>query len=179
MLKGMNITVGALETNCYIVFDENATTGVIIDPGDEALTILDVLRTIKIDAEAIILTHTHFDHVGKVAREKAGKLIVERMRALVPEGDAIFLTGDFNANWDNPILGPVRACLSECRETAPVTTDANTFNAWGGKDVPAGTDIIDHIFYRGARAEKYELLDGDYGVPFISDHWPVMGTFKF
>ncbi|MBR2743335.1 MAG: MBL fold metallo-hydrolase [Clostridia bacterium] len=68
MLKGMNITVGALETNCYIVFDENAATGVIIDPGDEALTILDVLRTIKIDAEAIILTHTHFDHIGAVKK---------------------------------------------------------------------------------------------------------------
>ena len=122
--------------------------------------------------------NTHFDHVGKVAREEAGKLIVERMKAVVPEGDAIFLTGDFNANWDNPILEPIRAFLSECRETAPVTNDANTYNAWGNKDVQAGEDIIDHIFYRGAKAEKYELLNGDYGVPFISDHWPVMGTFR-
>ena len=28
-------------------------------------------------------------------------------------------------------------------------------------------------------AEKYELLNGDYGVPYISDHWPVLGTFRF
>ncbi len=123
--------------------------------------------------------NTHFDHVGKVAREEAGKLIVERMQAVVPEGDAIFLTGDFNANWDDPILKPIRAYLSECRETAPVTTDANTYNAWGNKDVPAGTDVIDHIFYRGATAERYEILSGDYGVPYISDHWPVLGVFKF
>ena len=123
--------------------------------------------------------NTHFDHVGKVAREEAGKLIVERMKALVPESDVIFLTGDFNANWDNPILEPIRAMLQECRETAPVTTDANTFNAWGNKHVQAGEDIIDHIFYRGVRAERYELLDGDYGVPYISDHWPVLGVFRF
>ena len=123
--------------------------------------------------------NTHFDHVGKVAREEAGKLIVERMKALVPEGAPIFLTGDFNANWDNPILDPIRGQLKECRETAPVTDDANTYNAWGGKDVPAGTDIIDHIFYRGAKPLKYEVLTGDYGAPFISDHWPVLGTFRF
>ena len=123
--------------------------------------------------------NTHFDHVGKVAREEAGKLIMERMNALVPEGVPVFLTGDFNANWDNPILDPIRAQLQECRETAPETDDANTYNAWGQKDVPSGTDIIDHIFYRGARAVKYELLTGDYGAPYISDHWPVVGVFTW
>lgn len=123
--------------------------------------------------------NTHFDHVGKVAREEAGKLIVERMKAVVPEGDPIFLTGDFNANWDNPILDPIRGLLQNCRETAPVTCDTNTYHAWGEKQVPAGEDIIDHIFYRGAKAEKYEVLTGDYGAAFVSDHWPVMGTFRF
>lgn len=123
--------------------------------------------------------NTHFDHKGEVARREAGKLIMERMNALVPEGDPIFLTGDFNANWDDPILDPIRERLAECRETAPVTDCGNTYNGWGGKHVPAGEDIIDHIFYRGAKATKYELLTGDYGVPFISDHWPVMGTFVF
>ncbi|MBQ1334382.1 MAG: MBL fold metallo-hydrolase [Clostridia bacterium] len=66
MLKGMNITVGPLETNCYLVYDEADSVCVIIDPGEEALTILDVLRTLKLDAQAILLTHTHFDHIGAV-----------------------------------------------------------------------------------------------------------------
>ena len=123
--------------------------------------------------------NTHFDHVGQVAREEAGKLIMERMNALVKAGDVVFLTGDFNANWDNPILAPIRAELQNCRETAPVTDDGNTFNAWGKKESQDGTDIIDHIFYKGVRAEKYERLNGDYGVPFISDHWPVLGTFRY
>ena len=123
--------------------------------------------------------NTHFDHVGTVAREEAGKLIMERMKALVPEGDVVFLTGDFNANWDNPILGPIREKLGNCRETAPETDGRNTFNAWGEKDVPDGTDIIDHIFYRGVTAVRYEVLTGDYGVPFVSDHWPVLGTFRY
>lgn len=66
MMKGMNVTVGPLGTNCYIVFDESDDIGVIIDPGDEAMTILDVIRTLKIEVQAIFLTHTHFDHIGAV-----------------------------------------------------------------------------------------------------------------
>ncbi|MBQ3379362.1 MAG: MBL fold metallo-hydrolase [Clostridia bacterium] len=66
MLKGMSITVGPLETNCYLVYDEEDSVCVIIDPGEEALTILDVIRTLKLDAQAIFLTHTHFDHIGAV-----------------------------------------------------------------------------------------------------------------
>ena len=79
--------------------------------------------------------NTHFDHVGKVARQEAGKLIMERMNAMVPDSDPVFLTGDFNANWDDPILNPIREKLQECRETAPVTDNRNTFNSWG--KVPA------------------------------------------
>ena len=112
--------------------------------------------------------------------QKGAELIAERA-AGIADGLPVILTGDFNANWDNPILDPIRAELAECRETALVTDKEgiNTYNAWGEKDAPLGADVIDHIFYRGVQAERYEVLNGDYGVPFISDHWPVMGTFRF
>ena len=134
----------------------------------------------KLTGQDVWYFNTHFDHVGKVAREESGKLIVERIKALVPEGDVVFLTGDFNANWDDPILDPIRVELDNCRETAAVeTSDHNTYNAWGAKNTDTGVDIIDHIFYRGVTAERYEVLTADYGAPFISDHWPVMGTFRY
>ena len=124
--------------------------------------------------------NTHFDHVGKVAREEAGKLIMDRIGALVPDDGVVFLTGDFNANWDDPILEPIRAELGNCRETATeATSDLNTYHAWGKKNTDTGVDVIDHIFYRGVTAERYDVLNGDYGVPFVSDHWPVLGTFRF
>ena len=132
----------------------------------------------KLDRD-IWFFNTHFDHVGEVARREAGKLIVERMKAVVPDGDPVFLTGDFNANWDNPILNPIRSLLQNCRETAPVTCDTNTYHGWGQKQVPAGEDIIDHVFYRGAEAVRYDVITGDYGAAYVSDHWPVMGTFRF
>ncbi len=60
-------TVGPLQENCYIVRRPGSDTAVIVDPGDEADRILEALSELGITTvEAILLTHTHFDHVGAV-----------------------------------------------------------------------------------------------------------------
>ena len=60
------LPVGQLETNCYIVSNENTLECVVIDPGDEANRILDYIEDSKLKCVAILLTHGHFDHVGAV-----------------------------------------------------------------------------------------------------------------
>ena len=60
------IPVGQLEENCYVVTNEATLESVVIDPGDEANTILDYLESNKLKCTAIMLTHGHFDHVGGV-----------------------------------------------------------------------------------------------------------------
>ena len=55
------IKVGPIEENCYIISDKYT---VIIDPGDEALKILDYIKTNNLNLAAILITHHHFDHVG-------------------------------------------------------------------------------------------------------------------
>jgi hydroxyacylglutathione hydrolase len=61
-------TVGPLEENCYIVRASGSEHAVIVDPGDEAERILGALQALEIaTVDAILLTHTHFDHVGAVA----------------------------------------------------------------------------------------------------------------
>ena len=66
MLKIEILTLGAYQTNCYVVYDTNARECVIIDPGYEPLTILDRLDSLELKPAAILLTHGHFDHVGAV-----------------------------------------------------------------------------------------------------------------
>ena len=56
--------VGHLETNCYIVTNEDTLECVVIDPGDESNTILDYLEDNHLTCEAIFLTHGHYDHVS-------------------------------------------------------------------------------------------------------------------
>ncbi|MGI8506806.1 MAG: MBL fold metallo-hydrolase [Solirubrobacteraceae bacterium] len=61
-------TVGPLQENCYIVRAKGSDTAVMIDPGDEAPRLLEAIEALGIERlEAILLTHTHFDHIGAVA----------------------------------------------------------------------------------------------------------------
>ena len=60
------LPVGQLETNCYIVTDEDTLECAVIDPGDESNTIMDYIERNRLSCKAVLLTHGHFDHVGAV-----------------------------------------------------------------------------------------------------------------
>lgn len=61
-------TVGPVQENCFIVRGQGADRAVIVDPGDEAERLLEAVENLGIKSvDAILLTHTHFDHVGAVA----------------------------------------------------------------------------------------------------------------
>jgi hydroxyacylglutathione hydrolase len=60
-------TVGQLEENCYLVRRRGAASALLIDPGDEPQRLIDAIDALGVTIEAILLTHTHFDHVGAVA----------------------------------------------------------------------------------------------------------------
>jgi glyoxylase-like metal-dependent hydrolase (beta-lactamase superfamily II) len=61
-------TVGPVQENCFIVRHNDAPSAVIVDPGDEADKLLEAVDRLGIQTvEAILVTHTHFDHIGAVA----------------------------------------------------------------------------------------------------------------
>ena len=66
--------VGLLEVNCYILACEETREGIVIDPGDDVDTILQLIEDRDIKIVEIIATHGHFDHIGRVAslKEKTG-----------------------------------------------------------------------------------------------------------
>ena len=66
MLKVYAMALGAYQTNCYIIHEENSKTCCVIDPGYDADRILDKLESLDLTLEAVLLTHGHFDHVGAV-----------------------------------------------------------------------------------------------------------------
>jgi hydroxyacylglutathione hydrolase len=61
------LTVGVVQENTYLVRRDGADRALMIDPGDEADRLLGAIEELGVTLEAIILTHTHFDHVGAVA----------------------------------------------------------------------------------------------------------------
>ena len=60
------LQVGPIGTNCYILEDEKARAAAIIDPGDEAGRILQVIEADGVDVKYILLTHGHYDHTTAV-----------------------------------------------------------------------------------------------------------------
>lgn len=67
MIDVRAFTVGPIQENCYFVRRPDATSAVIVDPGEEAPRLIEALQALGIDTvEAILLTHCHFDHVGAV-----------------------------------------------------------------------------------------------------------------
>jgi hydroxyacylglutathione hydrolase len=58
------LPVGMLQCNCHIVGDPETREALVIDPGDDASRILDVVERHKLRVSAIIITHAHIDHVG-------------------------------------------------------------------------------------------------------------------
>ncbi len=60
------LQVGPIGTNCYILEDEKARAAAIIDPGDEAGRILQVIEDDGMDVKYILLTHGHYDHTTAV-----------------------------------------------------------------------------------------------------------------
>ncbi|NOY80568.1 MAG: MBL fold metallo-hydrolase [Kiritimatiellaeota bacterium] len=65
------LTVGPLEVNCYVVYDAAAGMALVIDPGDDAERIIEILEDRGLQPGGILLTHAHVDHirgVGAVAR---------------------------------------------------------------------------------------------------------------
>ena len=61
------LTVGAVQENCFIARPDGGDRAVIVDPGEEAPRLLDAIERWGLTLDAILLTHTHFDHVGAVA----------------------------------------------------------------------------------------------------------------
>ena len=59
-----HIVVGMVQTNCYIVTNEETKECVIIDPGASAKKLVKQIQEDNVKPVAVLLTHGHFDHVG-------------------------------------------------------------------------------------------------------------------
>jgi hydroxyacylglutathione hydrolase len=81
-------TVGPVAENSFIFRRDGSDRALIVDPGDEADRLLGVIDTLGVTLDGILVTHTHFDHIGavaEVARATGAEVWVPEMEAFVLE----------------------------------------------------------------------------------------------
>ena len=138
----------------------------------------------KIDGHEFAYLNTHLDHVSDDARVRGaqviGDIVVNSLK-----GIPVVVGGDMNCTAEYGEYKPFdffsRAGLQEARKITDSTSNAITYNAFGGLDQSGnGTDgkVIDHFFVRDVKVQTFRTLDGDYGVPYISDHYPIEITVR-
>lgn len=117
--------------------------------------------------------NTHLDHVGKEARKNS----VKQLCALADKCEGpVVIGGDMNSGIEDSIFLPLSyRKLYSARDIAAVSDTAYTFTAFG-KNAPSR---IDHFFVRGWTVQRFRTMNGDYGVPYISDHYPIEVVLQF
>lgn len=58
------VVVGALETNCYLVYCEETRACAVIDPGADAEKIIAAIADLELKPAVVLNTHGHVDHIG-------------------------------------------------------------------------------------------------------------------
>ncbi|MFY0594421.1 endonuclease/exonuclease/phosphatase family protein [Roseivirga sp.] len=124
--------------------------------------------------------NTHFDHRGKVAREKSAALIIEQIKVLTEDKAPVILSGDFNAIPDSQ---PIQNILTHMADgfTASQKPFYGPIGTFSGFDTSAKLeDRIDYIFFRNAAGISLSHIDDrrSNGL-WVSDHLPVLFRAKF
>ena len=175
MLNIQTMPLGAYQTNCYIIWEDESRTCVVIDPGYDPEEVLYRTKKLGKEIEAILLTHGHFDHVGAV-RPLVAELgcpvyICEKDLSMPPmmtagplyytntygEGDKLNLAGLEITVLHTPGHTPGSVCLL-CQDHM-FSGDTLFQGSCGRTDLPGGDwDTIQSSLRRLAR------LEGEYAV---------------
>ena len=117
--------------------------------------------------------NTHLDHMGKTARAEGVKLIAS---LFTPSTSALIVPAIVGGDMNSSILDTALLAFEyvhlrpACDMVSTALCHAITYNAYGKG--PGAS--IDHFFVRGGiEVKEYRILDGDYGVPYLSDHYPI------
>ncbi|HEU0024810.1 MAG TPA: MBL fold metallo-hydrolase [Thermoleophilaceae bacterium] len=101
-------TVGPVAENSFIFRRDGSDRALIVDPGDEPDKLLGAIDQLGVTLDGILLTHTHFDHVGAVApvaKATGAEVWVPKLES--------FVLADINSFVPWPGFGPFESYEAE------------------------------------------------------------------
>ncbi|MBO2518261.1 MULTISPECIES: MBL fold metallo-hydrolase [Limnochorda] len=103
------LVVGPIEANCYLLYDRPGGEAMVIDPGADGHRILEALTAKELQVKAILLTHTHFDHIGAlepVHQATGAPILVHEAEAGWLGDPTLNLSAGLEGLLSEPIRGP-------------------------------------------------------------------------
>lgn len=178
MLNIRTMSLGAYQTNCYLVWGEGSDNCIVIDPGYEPDTVLSQVKKLGKTICAVLLTHGHFDHVGGVRQlaadtdcsvylHQAELSQPPQMTAgplyytnLYGEGDILKLAGLTVRVLHTP--GHTPGCVCLCAEDAMFSGDTLFQGSCGRTDLPGGnwSEILRSLKRLAAIDKNYAVYPG-------------------
>ena len=131
---------------------------------------------IKNSKKELIVYNTHFDHIGKIAREKSAIMILNHITKNNYQDNSLIVMGDLNANTDEPPIKVLSEKLEDSFKIIPLKDSIGTFN---GFDINSKlSDRIDYIFTKNIKIIDYRHIDKKLpnGL-WPSDHLPILVTY--
>ncbi len=139
------------------------------------------LRCMVTGAEFVHL-NTHLDHRSEEARVQGSALIVRKLEEIIPQGQPVVVTGDFNCTPGTPPYchfidaGFTDTYLATGNED---TENADTFHGFRGDEfwkirIGPGPLRIDYVMARNLNAGSCVIVRDGQPPRYPSDHYPVL-----
>ena len=128
---------------------------------------------IKKSKKELIVYNTHFDHIGKIAREKSVRVILNHIKKNNYENKSLIVMGDLNAN---PSELPIELLSEELNDSFKILPIESPIGTFSGFDLNSKLlDRIDYIYTKNIKISDYKHLDKKLSSGlWPSDHLPIL-----
>ena len=169
--KKMNL----IETETFWLSETPEMPSIGWDAAINRIVTLGIFK-IKKSKKELIVYNTHFDHIGKIAREKSVGVILKHIKENDFQNRPLIVMGDFNLSPEDLPIELLSKELNDSFKLFPVKNPVGTFN---GFDLDSKLlDRIDYIFTKNVKITNYKHLDKKLSSGlWPSDHLPILITY--
>ena len=164
-----------IETETFWLSETPEIPSIGWDAAINRITTLGLFKMVNSSMDVLVY-NSHFDHLGKIAREKSAVLILDHIKENNYQNMPLIVMGDFNANPDDLPIELLSEELNDSFKILPIENPVGTYN---GFDLNSNLlDRIDYIFTKNIKITNYKHLDSKLSSGlWPSDHLPILITY--
>lgn len=164
-----------IETETFWLSETPEIPSIGWDAAINRITTLGLFKMVNSSMDVLVY-NSHFDHLGKIAREKSAVLILNHIKENNYQNTPLIVMGDFNANPDDL---PIELLSEELNDSFKILPIENPIGTYNGFDLNSNLlERIDYIFTKNIKITNYKHLDRKLSSGlWPSDHLPILITY--